>query len=59
MTQWIWKKTPDGTSRFVLGTIRVNPLVCFGINPSTAIPNDLDPTATSVSEFAKRNGHDC
>ena len=58
MTQWIWEKTPDGTSRFVLGTVGENPLVCFGINPSTAVPNDLDPTVTRVSRFAERNGHD-
>ncbi|MGA7146872.1 MAG: DUF1643 domain-containing protein [Microbacterium sp.] len=58
MTRWIWKKTPDGTPRYVLGTVGENPLVCFGINPSTAVPNDLDPTVTRVSKFAERHGHD-
>ncbi|MRH30142.1 DUF1643 domain-containing protein [Microbacterium sp. SYP-A9085] len=58
LVEWIWEKTPDGTSRFVLGTVGENPLVCFGINPSTAVPGDLDPTVTRVSKHAARKGHD-
>lgn len=58
MRQWIWEKTPDETSRFVLGTVGENPLVCFGINPSTAVPGALDPTVTRVSNHAARKGHD-
>lgn len=58
MTTWVWEKSADGSSRFVLGTVGENPLICFGINPSTAVPNRLDPTVTRVSAFAARNGHD-
>lgn len=54
MTTWLWEKTADGSARFVLGTEGENPLVCFGINPSTAVPNNLDPTVTRVSKFASR-----
>ncbi len=54
MTTWIWEKTADNNSRFVLGTSGANPLVCFGINPSTAVPYNLDPTVTRVSRFATR-----
>ncbi len=55
---WIWEKTPDGTSRFVLGEVGNNPLICFGINPSTAVPGDLDPTVTRVRARAATKGHD-
>ncbi|WP_166865762.1 DUF1643 domain-containing protein [Salinibacterium sp. ZJ70] len=56
--EWTWEKTPDGQSRFVLGTVGENPLICFGINPSTAVPGQLDPTVTRVSKHAARTGHD-
>ena len=32
--------------------------MCFGINPSTARPNDLDNTLKSVERIAKRAGFD-
>lgn len=35
-----------------------NPLVCFGIIPSTAEPEDLDNTMKSVDRIAKSNGFD-
>lgn len=55
---WIYEHTPDNSSRFVLGVDGANPLVCFGLNPSTAEPGDLDPTVTRVQEVARRNGFD-
>jgi hypothetical protein len=33
-------------------------VVCFGVNPSTAEPNDLDPTLETVSKVAALGGHD-
>lgn len=30
-------------------------LICIGINPSTAIPEKLDPTLTRVEGYAKKN----
>ena len=39
----------------MLGIDGTNPLVCFGMNPSTAEPGKLDQTVTRVQEFARRN----
>ncbi len=58
-TQWLYERTTDNYARFVLGTIGNNPLICFGINPSTAEPGNLDPTINYVSSIATSNGFDC
>ncbi len=42
----------------MLGTRGNNPLVCFGVNPSTARPEALDPTVRRVAGFARDNGFD-
>jgi len=55
---WLYERTPDNSARFVLGIDGTNPLVCFGLNPSTAEPNNLDPTVTRVDKFARMNGFD-
>jgi hypothetical protein len=55
---WLYERTVDNSARFVLGTIGDNPLVCFGVNPSTAEPHKLDRTIQSVSKVAVRNGYD-
>lgn len=55
---WIYETTPENSARFVLGTPGQNPLVCFGINPNTAKPNDLDRTLQLVSRVAEETGHD-
>jgi len=55
---WIYERSSDESARFVLGTVGDNPLVCFGINPSTAKPGALDPTVKRVSRFARDNGFD-
>ena len=51
--EWIYEKNEDNTARYVLGTIGAHPLACFGINPSTAEPNNLDPTVRRVQLVAK------
>jgi hypothetical protein len=56
--QWLHERTLDNSARFVLGTVGDNPLVCFGVNPSTAEPNKLDRTIQGVSKVAVRNGYD-
>lgn len=56
--QWVYELSVDGAARFVLGTVGENPLVCFGINPSTARPGALDPTVKRVARFASDNGFD-
>ena len=44
--------------RYVLGRPGARPLVCIGINPSTAQPGALDPTVKSVERLAASNGFD-
>lgn len=55
---WLYQVTPDHTARFVLGTVGKNPLICVGVNPSTATPQKLDPTVTRVARRAWRNNYD-
>jgi hypothetical protein len=57
-TGWIYEHTADNSARFVLGTVGANPLVCFGVNPSTATPNNLDTTLRRIRGYAARNEHD-
>ena len=58
MDGWLWERSVDDAARFVLATPGQNPLVCFGINPSTATPYKLDPTVTRVSKFAEGSHFD-
>ena len=44
--------------RYILGTRGRDPLICIGINPSTAAPDDLDNTLKSVARIAAGNGFD-
>jgi len=55
-----WLYVPDFYTeyRYILGTRGQNPLICIGINPSTAAPDDLDNTLKSVSRIAGGNGYD-
>jgi len=41
-----------------LGTNGEKSLLCFGINPSTAKPDNLDNTVKSVERLALNNGYD-
>lgn len=56
--QWLYVHNDDNSARFVLGTVGDNPLVCFGVNPSTAEPNALDNTLRTVNKIAHRSGYD-
>jgi hypothetical protein len=56
--KWIYKNDDKNRSRFVLGIEGVNPLICIGINPSTAAPGNLDNTVKSVERLAFSNGFD-
>lgn len=55
-----WIYVPDFYTeyRYILGTRGKNPLICIGINPSTAEPDHLDNTLKSVSRIAAGNGFD-
>lgn len=55
---WTYEHNTDNSARFVLGTVGDNPLVCVGVNPSTAAPGDPDHTVSKVMGFASRYGFD-
>ena len=56
ITQWLYAPNFYSEYRYILGTRGKNPLICVGINPSTAQPGDLDNTLKSVQRIALRNG---
>lgn len=56
--EWLYEGTEDNSSRFVLGTVGERPLVCIGLNPSTAVPNNLDKTLERVQAVAVLHGYD-
>ena len=55
---WLYVPSFYTEYRYILGTRGENPLICIGINPSTARPGDLDNTLKSVERIAKNNGYD-
>ncbi len=56
--EWIYEQSADRRCRYLLGKRGKKTLVCCGVNPSVASPNDLDPTMRRVEYFAKENGYD-
>ena len=56
--QWLYAPNFYSEYRYILGTRGKNPLICIGINPSTAQPGDLDNTLKSVQRIAHGNGFD-
>ncbi len=56
--KWLYVPCHYSEYRYILGTKGVNPLICIGINPSTAAPDDLDNTLKSVERIAHFNGYD-
>ena len=55
---WLYVPSFYTEYRYILGTRGENPLICIGINPSTAQPGDLDNTLKSVERIARNNGYD-
>ena len=55
---WLYAPNFYSEYRYILGTRGKNPLICVGINPSTAKPDDLDNTLKSVQRIAAGNGFD-
>ena len=55
-----WIYVPDFYTeyRYILGTRGADPLICIGVNPSTAEPGNLDNTLKSVERIAASNGYD-
>lgn len=58
ITKWLYVPNFYSEYRYILGTRGKNPLICVGINPSTAAPDDLDNTLKSVERVALHNGYD-
>ena len=58
VNKWLYAPNFYSEYRYILGTRGKKPLVCIGINPSTAKPDDLDNTLKSVERIALGNGFD-
>ena len=56
--KWLYVPPFYSEYRYILGTRGRNPLICIGINPSTAEPDNLDNTLKSVERIALGNGFD-
>ena len=57
VSRWLYVPNCYSEYRYILGTRGKNPLICIGINPSTAAPDALDPTLQSVERIAHSNGY--
>ena len=57
-TKWLYVPNFYSEYRYILGTRGEHPLICVGINPSTAAPDHLDNTLKSVERVALHNGYD-
>ena len=58
VNEWLYVPNFYTEYRYILGTRGKDPLICIGINPSTARPGDLDNTLKSVERIAVHNGFD-
>ena len=57
-SKWLYLPPYYAEYRYVLGTAGEKPLICVGLNPSTARPGALDNTLKSVERVARHNGFD-
>lgn len=58
INKWLYAPNFYSEYRYILGSRGTNPLICIGINPSTAEPDNLDNTLKSVQRIAYGNGFD-
>lgn len=58
VARWLFVPNKYDEYRYILGTRGENPLICYGINPSTAAPDALDNTLKSAERIALHNGFD-
>ena len=56
--KWLYAPNFYSEYRYLLGTKGCNPLICIGLSPSTAEPDNLDNTLKSVERIALGNGFD-
>ena len=52
VSRWLYVPSTYSDYRYILGTRGAAPLICVGLNPSTAAPDALDPTLQSVQRIA-------
>ena len=57
-SRWLYVPNFYSEYRYILGTRGERPLICVGVNPSTAAPDALDNTLKSVERVALHNGYD-
>jgi len=57
-TRWLYVPDHYCEYRYILGTRGEKPLICVGINPSTAVPGRLDNTLASAQRISLANGYD-
>ena len=57
-SRWLYVPNTYREYRYILATRGERPLICVGVNPSTAAPGALDPTLQSVERVARGNGYD-
>ena len=58
VSRWLYVPNTYAEYRYLLGTRGTRPLICVGVNPSTAVPDHLDNTLKSVERIALGNGYD-
>jgi len=58
VSRWLYVPNTYSEYRYILGTRGTKPVICVGINPSTAAPDALDPTLQSAQRIALANGYD-
>ena len=58
VSRWLYVPNIYAEYRYILGTRGERPLICVGVNPSTAAPDALDNTLKSVERVAHFNGYD-
>ena len=58
VNRWLFVPNHYTEFRYILGTRGRRPLICNGVNPSTAPPDALDNTLKSVERIAHGNGFD-
>lgn len=58
VSKWLYVPNTYQEYRYLLGTRGARPLICIGVNPSTAAPDRLDNTLKSVERVALHNGFD-
>lgn len=58
INKWLYVPNFYSEYRYILGTRGQKPLICIGINPSTAAPDALDNTLKSVERVSLHNGYD-